>query len=265
MKYLIQEGLLPGETLLDKSYTAKELGFEGIELTIFSSPWLHERMKELMEAREKTGIQVKTLCGGYEGWIGHFDEELRIKAVNDIIKAMSYCPQIGIEGMIAPAAFGMHSNALPPFQSPRSSSKENDALVDSLKRIREAAEKHQVTFMLEPLNRYEDHMVNKVEDAIHIIRKVDSPYVKVMADLYHMNIEESNISDTLNTYFNDIYEIHLADSNRRQPGLGHTNFKEVFQTLKNNNYNGYLSFECKIDGNDKKSAIHNSLNFLKRL
>ncbi len=106
---------------------------------------------------------------------------------------MKRCGKLGIQGIIAPAAYGMHSKRLPPFSSPRTEEEDTRVLLEGLEKIREAAEKYEVSLLLEPLNRYEDHMVNTVEQAVNIARQVDSPFVKVMADLYHMNIEEANI------------------------------------------------------------------------
>lgn len=104
---------------------------------------------------------------------------------------MMSCPDLGITGLIAPAAFGMHSNALPPFSAPQSQEEDQRVLVEGLKRIRETAEKTRVFLLLEPLNRYEDHMLNTVEQAVTIIENVESPFIKVMGDIFHMSIEVS--------------------------------------------------------------------------
>ncbi len=263
MNILIQENKLPGSDVIEKFQTAKRLKFDGIELTIFNPPWLKDRIGEISKAIETTGMFPRVLCGGYRGWIGHFDDDLRKKAVTDIIDAMMYCPGLGITGLIAPAAFGMHSNVLPPFSAPRSQEEDQRVLVEGLKRIREAAEKYKVVLLLEPLNRYEDHILNTVEQAVQIIEKVKSPFIKVMGDLFHMSIEESDIAATIRKYASDIKHIHIADSNRYQPGKGHTDFKPVFRALKDIQYEGYISFECRFIGKDRERAIEISLDYIK--
>lgn len=265
MNILIQENKLPGMDLIERFKIARRLNLDGIELTIFDPPWLKDRIGEISKAIETVGIYPKILCGGYRGWIGHFDDELREQAIQDIMGTIKYCADLEIAGLIAPAAFGMHSNVLPPFSAPRSPEEDRRILVKGLKRIREAAEKYRVVLLLEPLNRYEDHMLNTVEQAVRIIEKVDSPFIKVMGDLFHMSIEEADIAATIRTYASSIKYIHIADSNRYQPGKGHTDFKPIFQALQDVKYDDYISFECRFEGENKERAIESSLNFIKKL
>ena len=59
-----------------------------------------------------------------------------------------------------------------------------------------------------------------------------------------MSIEESNIADAIRAAGSQIGHVHLADSNRRPAGLGHTDFKPVFAALKEIGYGGYVSAEA---------------------
>jgi sugar phosphate isomerase/epimerase len=118
--------------------------------------------------------------------------------------------------------------------------------MDSLLRIAETAEKYNVCLFLEPLNRYEDHMINTVEQAVSIIEQVNSRRIKVIGDFFHMNIEEENLTKTIEAHYRHVGYYHLADSNRLLPGHGHTDFKTAFLQLKRLEYSGYLSLECRI-------------------
>jgi sugar phosphate isomerase/epimerase len=201
MKFIIQSTKLQGDNMEEKFLMAKSLGLDGVELAGFRQESLKDSIKEISQASERTGIYPKVLCGGYKGWLGHFDDELRNKAIQDIMKSMEHCAEIGVTGLIAPAAVGMYSNCLPASPAVRSQirSKEEDkaVLVEGLKQIREAAEKYEVVMLLEPLNRYEDHMVNTVSQAVSIIEEVDSPYVKVMADSEGVELNFQVMNETV--------------------------------------------------------------------
>lgn len=265
MRYLIQENILPGGNLIDKFKCAKRLGLDGIELTIFGAPWLDERLDDIAKAADASGMAPMVLCGGYRGWLGHFDDALRSNAVNDISRSLEYCRLLGVKALIAPAAFGMHSDCLPPFASRRTREEDNKILIEGLLRISEAAEKHEVVMFLEPLNRYEDHMVNTLGQAVDIIKSVGSPYVKIMGDLFHMSIEEGDIAGSLKKFGQHIAHIHLADSNRMQPGKGHTDFGRIFASLDKIGFSGFCAFECGFQGINREADIKESLDFLKNL
>src|SRR4028119_1149477 len=91
-----------------------------------------------------------------------------------------------------PAAWGMFSRRLPPFTPPRSPERDREVLLDALGRLGEVAAREGVLLLLEPLNRYEDHMVNTVAEAAELARATGLASVAVGADTYHMNIEEAD-------------------------------------------------------------------------
>jgi sugar phosphate isomerase/epimerase len=106
----------------------------------------------------------------------------------------------------------------------------------------EPPEKSESRF-LEPVNRYEINFINRVDEACEVIGKIDAPNVKIMPDLFHMNIEEASIEATLMTYRDHIAYIHFADSNRLAPGMGHLNFPNIVQVLRSIEYDGYVTAE----------------------
>jgi sugar phosphate isomerase/epimerase len=113
-----------------------------------------------------------------------------------------------------------------------------------------------VTLLLEPLNRYEGDYVNTVEDGLSIIQQIGSPNLKLLADTFHMNIEEPNIETSLKKAGRHLGLVHLSDSNRQAPGYGHLNFHDVIKTLQGILYDGYLSFEVLPVPDSQKAAEH---------
>ncbi|SEO87500.1 Xylose isomerase-like TIM barrel [Paenibacillus sp. OV219] len=116
--------------------------------------------------------------------------------------------------------------------------------------------------LLEPLNRYEDHMINRVEQAVSLIQRTGSSHIKVMADFFHMNIEEADITASIEQHYSNIGYFHLADSARKEPGTGHLDFRQPFAKLKELRYEGFLSLECGLSGERSKS-LSDSVRYLK--
>jgi sugar phosphate isomerase/epimerase len=98
-----------------------------------------------------------------------------------------------------------------------------------------------VDLFLEPVNRYESDHLNTLDDALSLIAKTGSPNLKLLADTFHMNIEEVDLADSIRKA--KPAHLHLSDSNRQAPGHGHTDFGRVIQSLSDIGYTGYLSFE----------------------
>ena len=96
---------------------------------------------------------------------------------------------------------------------------------------------------LEALNRYETHLLRTLADADELRRMIDSPSVQLMADVFHMNIEEDSIAASVRAHAGHIVHVHLADSQRREPGSGHLDFAAVFEALADNGYAGALTME----------------------
>ena len=166
MKFSCQDKLLPGDTYAEKYINAVKAGFDSLEVNVSFKLPLSERVKDIKAASKASCIKPSTVCGGYRGWIGHFEKDMREKAIEDIKDMFPIMEEIGAIGFVAPAAYGMFSRRLPPFIPPRSEAEDREVLLESLDILGRAGTRHGVMVFLEPLNRYEDHMVNRVEQAL---------------------------------------------------------------------------------------------------
>lgn len=106
-----------------------------------------------------------------------------------------------------------------------------------------AASKGQV-LLYEPLNRYETNLLNTIDDGIRFVEGLKTKSVKLLADLFHMNIEEANIADAIRAGGKHIGHLHLADSNRRPAGLGHMNYEPIVQAVRDIGFAGYFGAEA---------------------
>ena len=95
------------------------------------------------------------------------------------------------------------------------------------------------------------------------MRALGMPSVKVMLDLFHGNIEETSLAGTIAEYSQEIAHIHLADSNRLQPGKGHLDFVPVFSVLKDAGYEGVCAMECTVAGSDGMQALKETVRYLR--
>jgi sugar phosphate isomerase/epimerase len=103
--------------------------------------------------------------------------------------------------------------------------------------------KPEVTLTLEPINRYETNLYNDTRSAMEVIDKIGRPNLKMLADTFHMNIEERDIIESILRAKGYISHVHFADSNRWAPGCGHIDFSEILDALEEIGYQGAVSAE----------------------
>lgn len=119
-----------------------------------------------------------------------------------------------------------------------------DHLRRELDALGEYAQKHGVPLLYEHLNRYETNLLNTVADAVAFLETLETRNVKLLADLFHMNIEEVDIAAALHAAKGWLGHVHFVDSNRRPAGMGHIDYEPIARTLSEMKYAGYLSAEA---------------------
>ena len=101
-----------------------------------------------------------------------------------------------------------------------------------------------VTVVIEPLNRSESNMVNSVAEAVQIAKEIDHPAVRVLSDLYHVEMERQPFSETADAGAL-LKHVHVAGSGRRAPIKDdHDLLSEYFRAVKAAGYDGRVSIEC---------------------
>jgi sugar phosphate isomerase/epimerase len=249
LRLACQEHLLPGDDIVEKWEFASSAGFDGIELR-GTEDW-RRRLDDLIAARER-GAVFSSVCLISDRFIGDFDAARRREALEHMKHLLSGIAELGGTGAVTPAAYGLASKRLPPFEVPRTEDEDRRVLLDALEELGEHADERGTFVLLEPLNRYEDHMLNRVEEAVGLCDAVGRTSVKVMGDLFHMNIEEDDLGETIRRAEGYLAHVHLADSNRLQPGAGHTDFAGAFGALHDTGFDGYMAMECGIRGDAKE-------------
>jgi sugar phosphate isomerase/epimerase len=261
VKLACQEHLLPGGDILERWEFATSAGFDGIELR-GTDDW-RGRLEDLKAARDR-GVVFSSVCLISDRFIGDLDADRRREAVEHMKHLLSGISELGGTGAITPAAFGLTSKALPPFEVPRTQEEDRRVLLDALEELGEHADREEVLILLEPLNRYEDHMLNRLDQAVELSKAAGSDSIKVMGDLFHMNIEEDDPAESIRQTGEHLAHVHLADSNRAHPGAGHNDFASAFGALRDIGFDGYLAMECGIRG-DAETVLPQVVRYLRSL
>jgi sugar phosphate isomerase/epimerase len=117
-------------------------------------------------------------------------------------------------------------------------------LRDALEDLGEHARRYGVPLIFEPLNRYETNLVNTVEVGLRVLAGLSTTNVVLLADLFHMNIEEADIAVAVRAGAGRIGHLHFVDSNRRPAGFGHIDYAPVVGALREIRYAGFASAEA---------------------
>ena len=117
-------------------------------------------------------------------------------------------------------------------------------LREACNELGEYAKTKNVVLIYEPLNRYETNLINTMRDGAAFMESLSTDNVKLLADLFHMNIEEDCIAQGLKDGGKHIGHIHFVDSNRKPAGLGHMQYEPIISALKEIGYDGYLCAEA---------------------
>ena len=264
IKISCQEQLLPGQTLQEKFAFARRAGYHGIELRAQGDFAFRDRLPELRRAARE-GVLMPSVCVDMAHFFGAFDPDRRRDAIDQLKSQLSVIAEVGGPGAVActPASWGMFSRRLPPFEPPRSEAEDRAVLLEGLAELGEHAAREGATLALEPLNRYEDHMVNRLEQAVDLVTEVGLDSLTVLADTYHMNIEEDEPTSALVKAAPRLGHVQVSDSNRFQPGAGHLDWAALLGTLDAIGYDGYLALECRLRG-EPGTAVAAVPGFLRR-
>ncbi len=133
----------------------------------------------------------------------------------------------------------------------RSGKPPTEAELDNVARTLEAAARHAaahgILLGIEPVNRYENHLLNTGWQAVAMIERIGAANIFVHLDTYHMNIEEKGIGQGIIDAREHLRYIHLSESDRGTPGAGTVGWDEVFAALRAVGFSGGLAMESFIN------------------
>ena len=238
---------------------AAEHGFDAVEIFPPSADALDAgQLKSLLA---KYNLKIAAVGSG-AGWVKHrlhltdADAAVRRRAREFIATIIDFAGSFGAPAIIG-SMQGRWGDGVTPAQALA-------WLAEALEELAPRAAVHGVPLLYEPLNRYETNLLNRIDDALSFLKPLCARNVKLLCDLFHMNIEEAGIPDALRLAGRQLGHIHFADSNRHAIGFGHTDIAPVAQALKDIGYGGYVSAEV-VPWPDSESAAAQAIKAFRQL
>lgn len=235
--YSMTQWIAGDETIESSLKRLKECGYNGIELA--ADPHAVDQ-KEVVELLKKYNLSCTSLCGMYprERDFSSTISEVTQNAIQYIKDNVDYARRVGAPYIIlVPSAVGGVLPAGTTYEAAW-----NNA-VTNVRRVADYAWERGVRLAIEPINRYETFLVNTIKQAVEFVKDIDHKAVGLMADLFHMSIEERNIGEALREAGKHLLHVHIADNTREAAGMGSTDFKEALYVLKDIGYEGPLTME----------------------
>jgi D-psicose/D-tagatose/L-ribulose 3-epimerase len=235
-KYSATQWIFGKEPLATSFERLQRFGYDGVELAGEPEQLNLEEVKMLME---KHGLECTSICGIYtkERDLSSINSVTRQNAVKYVKACVDMAAELGAKVVIVvPSPVGK--------TGPEGSLEEEwGHAVNSLREAGNYALSRNVVLGIEALNRFETYLVNKLQVAKRLAEHVHVKSVGIMADLFHMNIEERNLNESLRLIQPYLVHVHIADNTREAAGLGLTDFRGVMKTLRDIGYRGAITME----------------------
>ncbi|MFH0915779.1 MAG: sugar phosphate isomerase/epimerase family protein [bacterium] len=238
---------------------AGELGFDGIEINMKGPEELSPSV--LRGLLDRHGLELTAVASGRiyideQATLSDPDEGARMRVVKRVNRLTGFAGEFG-----APVIIGLlRGERLVDGDAGKTTS----LFVQSMQEVAEHAATWGIDIFLEAINRYETPLFNTAEQTVEVVKRIDRPNVKVLLDVFHMNIEEVSIGDAIRATGDLLGHFHIVDSNRRAPGMGHVAYGDIAAALREIGYNGWLSGE-HLPLPDSYTAAKQTRSFIRDL
>ena len=222
--------------LLGAFRRAAALGYDGVELAVRDPAGLDPAA--LRQAAADAGLVIPAIGTGQafveEGLsLTDPDDQIRRAAVERLKQQLDFAAELDALVIIGLIRGRGTDNPV----------RDQELLETTLGEVCEAARQRGVTLVIEPINHYETRLINTLAEGMELIKKLGSADLRLLADTFHMNIEEPSIPGGIVNASPYLGHVHWADSNRRYPGAGHLPFADVHAVLEAIGYHGFVSME----------------------
>ena len=235
--------------------TLQSLGFSGVELNIVQPERINPN--DLMDYLNNYRLPMTMFATGatakaLELSLSSTEEAVRKRSVQKCVEFIEFARLFGA-GIIV----GFLKGDPGPDREQR-----RQSFRQSLLEVTPRALEMEVPLLIEATNRYESAVANSLDDTADLISHcAENPFMRILPDTFHMNIEENDQFVSLEKHRALYDSIHISDNNRFFPGFGAIRFAEIFSFLAKSGYNGGLAIEGNIK-RDLLSDIHVSAELL---
>ena len=216
---------------------AKLHGFDFVEIAL-----LKPNLVDTAHSRalfEQAGISAICSLGLPEAAWPSRDPEAGFAFLKTAIDATAEMGAEALSGVIY-GGIGERSGE-PPTQT------EYDNVARCLSIAADHAKSRGILLGVEPVNRYETHLINTGRQAVQMVEKIGKENVFIHLDTYHMNIEEKGVGNGIIDAREHLKYIHLSESDRGVPGKGTCDWDEIYATLAAIGFTGGLAMESFIN------------------
>lgn len=241
-----------GDAPLDNTLARiRAAGYEGVELPGEPDRWAPAEIRRLLDRHHLAPLALTASCMYPQTPrdLANPDPVIRAQAVRYVEDCLRFAAEIG-----APLVQMLPSGEtrLGPIATRRD---EWAWSVDGLRTAARTAERLGIRIAVEPLNRYEAYLVTTVHEGLAYVAGVGSPWVGLTVDVFHANIEETDVAGAVRAAAPVLWHVHLADSNRQALGRGHLDLAAVTTALNDVGYGGAAVLEVTPPGPDPFRSI----------
>jgi hydroxypyruvate isomerase len=225
---------------LDRFERAARAGFKAVEY-MFPYAFAPEVLKEKLKKHNLSQVLFNLPAGNWEqGERGIAVLPSRVDEFREgVRKAVSYakaldCPNVN-------CLVGLNPKE-------ETSSAVHKTLVDNLRYAADALAAENIRLLVETLNSRDipGFYLCRTNDALSLMEEVNKANLFYQYDIYHMQVMEGNLTETLRQNVQKIGHIQLADNpGRHEPGTGEINFTNLFRFIDETGYKGFIGCECK--------------------
>jgi hydroxypyruvate isomerase len=241
------EPLFPGLRLAAQIEKVAEAGYQGYEF----GDWRGADSGEITKLARKLGLECACIVGN--------------RSVNP--KGMGLCDPAERDGFLGELRASLEAAkrfettrlvVLTGFRvAGRSRAEQHASIVEGLKRGHDVVARDRVTMIVEPINtlapveplnpkgdNHANYYLDRTAEAFEIVREVASPYVKILFDIYHVQIMEGNLIETIRKNIRDIAHFHVGDvPGRHEPGTGEIHYGNVFRAIRETRFSDFVAME----------------------
>jgi D-psicose/D-tagatose/L-ribulose 3-epimerase len=220
----------------------KAVGFDGIEIPVFdaSDPGHYRAMAAAAHA-EGLECNAITILTGEEVNAISPEAAHRAGALDHMKRVIDCARELGSEVLAGP-----YFQVLGQFTGAGPTERELEWAAELHRPVAALAEQAGMVCALEPLNRFEAHLINTMEQAAAYVQRVGHPNFGAMYDSFHANIEEQDVIGCINTLHavGGLRNVHISENDRGTPGRGHVPIPQAIARLKSLGYDGWLTIEA---------------------
>lgn len=239
---------------------AVDLGYDGVELSIRDSTELDQ--KKIIKILDNVNLKVYSIATGQSFFnecysFSSEDKNKRIKAIKRIKEHINFAQILNCSLVIG----GILGNVKFKFGIGSDIEK---IIIDCFTQCLEYAKEKNVIILFEPINFYLTYFVCTLDEGTKFIKSFGYDNIELIPDIHHMHIGEKSIVESIKKHIDFFHYIHFSDSNRQAPGFGNIDFQSVINTLKQQKFNGVISFEILPIPEDIIAAKR-AINYIKVL